>query len=99
MMPRIAGASLGLLAFTISLVGGLLAGNPATVTLSRGILALFFFFLIGLVLGTIAQRVIHEYEKQRKDEMQRLHADGADPAESEPAQGDSASHPSASVAT
>ena len=99
MMPRVAGASLGLLAFTISLVGGLLARNPATVTLSRGILALFLFFLIGLVLGTVAQRVIREYERQRKEGLQKILADGANADEADPDLPDSTRRPSASIAT
>jgi hypothetical protein len=77
-MPRVAGASLGLLAFSVVLIGGLISQNPATVTLSRGILALFLFFLIGLALGMAAQHVIAEYERQRKDELHVAGPDGAE---------------------
>ncbi len=69
MVARLAGASLGLLAFAITLVAGLLVGNPVTVTLSRGILALFMFFLIGLALGTVAQMVIKDHVRRREAEI------------------------------
>ena len=51
MLARYAGASLGLLAFTIVVTAGLIARYPVTVTPSRSIFALFLFCLIGLVLG------------------------------------------------
>jgi len=96
MMPRIAGAALGLLAFTIVLIGGLVAGNPTTVTLSRGVAALFLFFLIGLVLGTAAQWVIAEYENQRKDELCGRSDEEGGPGTARP---ESSGDPSAPLAT
>jgi Ni/Fe-hydrogenase subunit HybB-like protein len=99
MMPRVAGACLGLLAFTIALVGGLVSQNPATVVLSRGILALFLFFFIGFALGAVAQRVVAEYERQRKEELNSREAadpQGAAPGES---RADSAADRSVPVAT
>ena len=75
MVARYAGASLGLLAFTIVLIAGLFTQNPANVTLSRGILALFIFCLIGLVLGTAAQKVISEHEQKRESEIRDRYQD------------------------
>lgn len=69
MVARYTGASLGLLAFAVSIAGGLLAQNPVTVTLSRGILALFLFFFLGIALGTAAQYVLSEYEGQRMSQL------------------------------
>lgn len=69
MVARYAGASLGLLAFTIAVFGGLVARNPFTVTLSRSILALFVFCFIGLVLGHFAQRVVAEHARTREAEI------------------------------
>jgi hypothetical protein len=60
---------LGLLAFSVAIAGGLLAQNPVTVTLSRGIFALFLFFFLGIALGTAAERVLSEYEGQRKSQL------------------------------
>ena len=70
-MARYAGASLGLLAFTIVVTAGLIARNPVTVTLSRSIFALFLFCLIGLVLGRIAQMAVAEHEHKRETEIRK----------------------------
>jgi hypothetical protein len=71
MVARFAGASLGLLAFATSTGAGLYVGNPPTVTLSRSIIALFTFCIIGLLLGKAAQSVVAEYERNRRAEIER----------------------------
>lgn len=71
MVARFAGASLGLLAFAITTVAGLFVGNPPTVILSRSILALFTFCIIGLLLGRAAQAVVAEYERSRRADVER----------------------------
>ena len=81
MVARFVGASLGLLAFTITIIAGLVVQNPATVTLSRSILALVVFCVIGLVLGTVAQLVVNEYEKSRQADILKRHRDGLDAGE------------------
>ncbi len=63
MVARYTGASLGVLAFTITTAVGLLVRNPVEVTLSRDTLALFAFCIIGLLLSTAAQMVVAEHEK------------------------------------
>lgn len=73
MVSRFTGPSLGLLAFAITILAGLYAGNPPVVVLSRSILALFAFCLIGLVLGKAAQAVVSEYERKRREEFERSH--------------------------
>ena len=70
MLARLVGGSLGLLAFVVALVAGLVAHNPATTILSRGILAMFVFCLIGLGLGTAAELVVTEHEGKRKREIE-----------------------------
>ena len=75
MVARFAGASLGLVAFTITITAGLFARNPVEVTLSRSIFALILFCLIGLLLGTAAQLVVAEYEKNREAEIQKRYRD------------------------
>lgn len=78
MVARFAGASLGLLAFAITVVAGIYVGNPPTVTLSRSILALFSFCVIGLLLGRAAQAVVAEFERNRRSEIERrIRADSA----------------------
>ena len=69
MVARFVGAGLGLLAFTITIVAGLVVHNPVTVILSRSILALFVFCVIGLVLGGAAQLVVREHERSRESEI------------------------------
>lgn len=71
MLARVAGSGLGLLAFAITLMAGLLVGNPPMVILSRALLALFLFFGIGLLLGAAARLVISEYERKREEEITR----------------------------
>ena len=71
MVARFSGAGLGLLAFAVTATSGLIAQVPADVTLSRSILALFLFCVIGLLLGGVAQCVIDEH---RKAEVARIDA-------------------------
>ncbi len=71
MVARFAGVGLGFLAFSITAFAGLFVQNPVTVTLSRSILALFVFTIIGLALGTAAELVVHEYEKSRESEIRK----------------------------
>ena len=77
MVARLAGGSLGLFAFVVALVAGLVAHNPATLILSRGILAMFVFCLIGFVLGTAAELVVTEHEGKRKKEIEEQYRDPA----------------------
>lgn len=71
MIARYVGATLGLLAFTIVIATGLFAQNPITVTLSRSLLALFAFFMIGLVLGGAAQLVVNEHQADAHADIER----------------------------
>lgn len=81
MVARFTGATLGLLAFSITVVAGLSVSNPPTLILSRGILALFVFCVIGLVLGSAAQLVIREHEKNREAEIvRRYHPNPSPPS-------------------
>lgn len=69
MVARYAGASLALFAFAVAVIAGLSVGNPPVTVLSRGILALFVFFFIGLALGGAAQLVLREYRMRRETEI------------------------------
>ena len=77
MVARFAAASLGLLAFCVSVIAGLFVQNPVTVTLSRSILALFVFCIIGLVLGGAAQMVIAEHERNRQSAIRKQYEEGS----------------------
>ena len=67
MIVRFSGATLGLLAFSIAVLGGLWAGNSVTLILSRAIWSLVIFCALGLVIGAAAQAVVEEYARQRFD--------------------------------
>ncbi|MCH7885710.1 MAG: hypothetical protein IIC01_10725 [Planctomycetes bacterium] len=71
MIARYTGAMLGLFAFAVVITAGLLAHNSFSLTLSRAVFALFAFLVLGLVLGTAAQLVVGEYEKNRESEIDR----------------------------
>ncbi|MGB2987072.1 MAG: hypothetical protein WBE26_14460 [Phycisphaerae bacterium] len=84
MVARFAGASLGLLAFAVSAIAGLLVRNPVGITLSRSILALFVFCVIGLLLGSAAQMVIAEHERSREFKIRkRYRKDSVDTSETD----------------
>jgi len=68
-MVRLCGASLGLFAFAIAIVQGLLAGNSTSVILSRALWALFAFCMIGLLVGWVSFRVLDEHASKMNREM------------------------------
>jgi hypothetical protein len=51
---------LALLAFAVCLVAGLGAGNSTTTILSNALLALAVTFVVGLVVGAMAQKMLEE---------------------------------------
>jgi len=67
MIARYAGACLGLLAFGLVILAGLAVHNPPMVTLSRAVWALVVFCALGVVLGLVAQAVICEHARQRRE--------------------------------
>jgi len=81
MVARFTGAALGLLAFAVTALAGLYSGNPVSTTLSRSILALFCFCVIGLVVGAAAQAVVAEHQRNgelRSGNQKHVAADAAD---------------------
>jgi len=94
-MARFVASFLALLAFFVSTVGGVAAGNPPAEVLSRAILALFLFFALGWVLGGAAQLVVSEYARQKDARTeayrQRLSApEGGEDAAETPVEGEAA---------
>jgi len=59
MVRRIAG-SLSLLAFAICLVAGLAAKNSTATILANALLAMGVTFVVGLVVGAMAQKMLDE---------------------------------------
>lgn len=70
MIARFTSAGFALLAFSVATLTGLFSQNPASVVLSRGLLAFVIFFTLGLVLGWAAQRIVDEHER---NESRRIH--------------------------
>lgn len=64
-MIRRTGACLGLLAFCLTIVRGMGAGNPPEVILTRALWAMIIFFLLGLVLGFAGHLAINEHTANR----------------------------------
>ena len=91
MISRYTGAILGLLAFSVSVLAGLIARNPASLVLSRAVFALVIFCIIGLVVGGAAQFVIDDYAKRRYKELL------PEPSDEDPAPEDAAASTNSST--
>ena len=72
-MIRTMGAQIGLLAFTVAIVAGIYVGNPGTVVLLRGLLALLLGALIGQAVGWTAKLVLRDHLQRRKLRIDREH--------------------------
>lgn len=61
---KVIGVCAGLTAFSIAMVAGIAADNPAEDVLLRAILAMFACQLIGWIVGAISERIVREALKQ-----------------------------------
>ncbi|MGQ9649203.1 MAG: hypothetical protein ACUVXJ_03760 [Phycisphaerae bacterium] len=68
-MVRLCGAAFGLFAFSITIVLGLLAGNPANVILTRALQAMLAFCLLGICAGWVACRLLDEHALRKHREL------------------------------
>ena len=59
-MPQRVAAILSILAFAMCLLIGLQADNPFTTTVSRALVAMLGTFVIGLIVGAMAQKMLTE---------------------------------------
>lgn len=72
-MPQRLAAVLAMIAFAACLlIGGIEADNPFTTTVSRALLAMAGTFVIGLIVGTMGQKMIDENMKTAKNKLQNL---------------------------
>lgn len=76
MVKQIAGC-LALIAFAASLLAGVTAGNPFATTVWRALLAMGTTFVIGLVLGTMGQRMLDENLKAQEEKLRNLQSSSA----------------------
>ena len=51
---------MSLVAFAVCILVGLQAGNPFTTVVAKALLALVATFILGLVIGTMAQKMLDE---------------------------------------
>ncbi len=68
-MVRRAMAVLGLLAFTITILGGLAGGNRVEYILPRALWAMALFCFLGWIVGWCAERVVAEHRVKQHDEI------------------------------
>jgi NhaP-type Na+/H+ or K+/H+ antiporter len=74
MIRKIAGA-MSLIVFAICLVvGGLEADNSFATTVGRALLAMLFSFVIGLVIGSMAQKMLEENLKSEEEKLKNSSA-------------------------
>ena len=74
-MPQRLAAVMALLAFAVCLlVGGLQADNPFGTTVLRAMAAMGCTFIIGLVVGTMGQKMIDENLKAEEKKLSDLPA-------------------------
>jgi hypothetical protein len=59
-VTKVVACSAGLGAFAIAVVAGLAADNPADEILSRAIICMAAMYFIGLGLGAVVERAVHE---------------------------------------
>jgi len=64
-MPgRLIATCLALTAFTVAIVMGMAAGNPAESILGRALMAMFACFAIGSLIGHVAERIVSDHIEQ-----------------------------------
>lgn len=68
---RLISGVLGLMAFVVACITGLMAGNPGYVILTRAMLAMLVCTIIGRVLGIVGEICICEYVARYKSARPR----------------------------
>jgi hypothetical protein len=69
-MPRRIAATLSLIVFAITLITGeFQAGNPFSTSVLRAVLAMAFTYVIGLLLGGMAQKMLDENIKESEKKL------------------------------
>lgn len=72
MLAKLLAGILGLMAFSVCILGGLSAGARAEVAIGRGLKAMVAFCLLGWVIGWAAETVV--YERVRKEAQEETAA-------------------------
>jgi len=77
---------MGLLAFVITVFGGLIGGNRVEFILPRALWAMAIFCLLGLIVGWAAEIIVQEHQAKQYAEVFGPKEGGADEQESLAAQ-------------
>ena len=84
---------MGSLAFSVTILLGLLSGSPAEVVLLRALQAMLAFCLLGMCTGWVAYRVLDEHALGRHREMFPSEVQAEQKAEAGSARSDSMGEP------
>ena len=71
MTTKICGAGLGFLAFAVSLIIGLWTENPFITIVSRSLIVMCLFYILGCCLAGVGQKVIIENIEDEKKRIQQ----------------------------
>lgn len=75
MLPRRIAAATSLVAFSLSLIVGLQAGNTFSTTVVRALAAMACTFLVGLLLGAMAERMLEENAVATEKKLRNLQSE------------------------
>jgi hypothetical protein len=96
MFGKVVGGILGTVAFSVACVVGLLAGNDMTTVLSRALMAMLIFFVVGFIIGVMGRSLINEHMKRvvdtdRQEQRTRMeHQRGGEQTDGAPGGGQTA---------
>ena len=68
-MPQRIAAALSMTVFAVCLLAGVAAGNPFGTIVIRALLAMFMTFVIGLIVGAMAQKMLDENLKSEQEKL------------------------------
>ena len=77
MLARRIAATTSLVAFALSLIVGLQAGNTFSTTVFRAMAAMGCTFLLGLLLGVMAERMLEENALATEKKLKDLQSESA----------------------
>jgi len=69
-MPRRMAVALAMVVFAVCLIAGLEADNTFAFTVRRALIAMFVTLVIGLVVGSMGQKMLEESVKQPPEKPQ-----------------------------
>jgi putative Mn2+ efflux pump MntP len=68
-MTKRLSAVMSLIVFAFCLVVGMRAGNPFSSTVGRAVVALFATLLLGMVIGTMGEKMLDENLRSREEKL------------------------------